>query len=214
MGVLWHVCCEFKEWFIIRGLVQCIGYPSERHFKPRSREISFVHNSCGLSWPTVLKVCTELCAKFENDWTFKKNVMDKQDLARFEFKMSFWRIFYIAQRPWPLAVAVSTRTLKAMQPKYLNCRSCQSIAFLSSTNFCNFHKLLPVQQRLQMLHLSIHTLYCQSGDWEPANFGETALDTIEICRAITGSRLRKLHTVETGYENIRYDTISASGTLS
>ena len=41
-----------------------------------------------------------LCAKFENDWTTEKDLMDERDLARFKFKVSFGRIFYIAQHSW------------------------------------------------------------------------------------------------------------------
>ena len=47
--------------------------------------------------------------------------------------------------------------------KYLNCRSCKSIACLNSRNQYNSHKLLPVPQDLQMLHLPVHPLYCQPG---------------------------------------------------
>ena len=38
-------------------------------------------------------------AKFQNDWTTEKDVMAEHDFARFEFKMSFRRKSYIAQRP-------------------------------------------------------------------------------------------------------------------
>ena len=60
------------------------------------------------------KFCTEhcsitavFCAKLQNDSTFDTDVMDQRDFARFEFKMRFGRISYIAQDPqsnfthWP-----------------------------------------------------------------------------------------------------------------
>ena len=53
-----------------------------------------------------LEYCTEhgndtavLCAKFQNVWRTETDVMDERDFARFEFKMRFRRIFYIAQHP-------------------------------------------------------------------------------------------------------------------
>ena len=70
------------------------------------------------------------------------------------------------------SVQVSAKTSKAMPgrpcrpedlQKYLNCWSCKSIACLNSRNQCNHHKLLPVQQELQMLPLLVHPLYCHSG---------------------------------------------------
>ena len=39
------------------------------------------------------------CAKFQTDWTIGKDVLDERDFATFEFKMSFRRIFYIAEGP-------------------------------------------------------------------------------------------------------------------
>ena len=53
--------------------------------------ILFVHN-IRLDNTIVLKFCTEhdnvvLCAKFQNDWTIKTDVMDKRDFARLELKM-------------------------------------------------------------------------------------------------------------------------------
>ena len=47
--------------------------------------------------------------------------------------------------------------------KCSNCRSCKLIACLNCKNQYNSHKLLPVQQDLQMLHLPVHPLYCQPG---------------------------------------------------
>ena len=40
-----------------------------------------------------------LC-KFETDCTIVTDVMDERDFARFEFKMSFGRLSYIAQYLW------------------------------------------------------------------------------------------------------------------
>ena len=89
------------------GALCNIRYPSEIHLKLKSREISFAHNSC-LSWLIALKFCTEygcitavLCAKFQIDWTIETDVMDERNFARFELKMSFGRISYIAQNPRP-----------------------------------------------------------------------------------------------------------------
>ena len=46
----------------------------------------------------------------------------------------------------------------------LHCRSCKSVACLNSRNQCNSHKILPVQQDLQILHLPVLPLqYCQPG---------------------------------------------------
>ena len=46
-----------------------------------------------------------LCAKFQNDQTTEMDVMDKHDFTRFEFKMHFGGISYIAQYPRPLTYA-------------------------------------------------------------------------------------------------------------
>ena len=40
-----------------------------------------------------------LCAKFQNDWLTETDVMGERNFGRFEFKMSFRRISYIAQHP-------------------------------------------------------------------------------------------------------------------
>ena len=42
------------------------------------------------------------CAKVQNDWATETNVMDEQDFASFEFKMSFGLISYIAQHLLPM----------------------------------------------------------------------------------------------------------------
>ena len=64
---------------------------SETHYKPKSREISFVHNLF-LSYPIILKFYIEhdsitavLCAKLRNDYTAAKDVIDGRNFARFEF---------------------------------------------------------------------------------------------------------------------------------
>ena len=87
------------------GALCNIGYPSEIHLKLKSRETLFAHNSCFI-WPIALKFCSQhgsitavLYAGFQTDWTIKTDVMDEQDFVRFEFKMSFGRISYIAQYP-------------------------------------------------------------------------------------------------------------------
>ena len=77
-------------------------YLSETHLIPKSVEIWFAH-SLFLNYLIILKFCTEhgsftalLCAKFQNDLTTEMDVMDERDFARFEFKMSFGWISYIA----------------------------------------------------------------------------------------------------------------------
>ena len=82
------------------------GYLSETHLKLKSCDIWFVHKS-SLSRPIVLQFCTEhgritgvLCAKFLNVWTIETDVIDERDFTRFEFKMIFGRISYIAQHAW------------------------------------------------------------------------------------------------------------------
>ena len=79
------------------------GHPSETHLKLKSREISFFHNT-RVNNPIILIFCTEhdsitavLRVKCQNDWTTETDVIDEQDFARFEFKMSFARISYITQ---------------------------------------------------------------------------------------------------------------------
>ena len=58
------------------------------------------------SFPIILNFFTEhgsdtamLCAKFQDDWTIDTDVMDEQDFGRFEFKMSFRQLSYVAQHP-------------------------------------------------------------------------------------------------------------------
>ena len=89
-------------------------------------ESSSRKNFMGVHWAAsysiALKFCTEqgsitavLCAKFQTEWTIEMGVVDKQDFARFEFKMSFGQISYIpltwhSCRPshWPLISRVTT----------------------------------------------------------------------------------------------------------
>ena len=60
--------------------------------------------------------------------------------------------------------SVSAKTLKAMPARGpAKSKSHKSNAGLNSRNQCNSHKLLPVQQDLQMLQLPVHRLYCQPG---------------------------------------------------
>ena len=87
---------------VLKPRVLCnIGYPSETHGKLKSREISFAHNLF-INYPIVLNFCTVhgsitavLCAKFQNDWTIARDIIDERVFARFEFKMSFGRISYM-----------------------------------------------------------------------------------------------------------------------
>ena len=80
-----------------------IGYTSETHFKLKSREISCVYN-IRFSCLVVSKFCTEhgsitavLYATFQNDRAIAKLVTGKQYFRRFQFKIRFGRISYIAQ---------------------------------------------------------------------------------------------------------------------
>ena len=76
--------------------------PSEIHPKLKFREISFT-NKVLRSCQIISKFCTEhgsviavLCAKFRNDLTTEIGLMGERDFARFEFKMIFVWISYIA----------------------------------------------------------------------------------------------------------------------
>ena len=84
-----------------RGAVQ-LRHPSETRLKPKYREISFVHHSF-FSNPIVLKFCTEhgsdTAVLLQSDRTTETDVTAERDFARFEFKMSFERVSYIAQHP-------------------------------------------------------------------------------------------------------------------
>ena len=68
------------------GNIDC---PPETHLKPKSREISFVHNLF-LGYPIILQSCSMngsdivvLCTKFRNDWTTEIDIIDERDFARF-----------------------------------------------------------------------------------------------------------------------------------
>ena len=85
--------------------------------------------------------------------------------GRVVFKNTGWPV---SHELWKLHWAQCPRKLwRPCRPedpqKYFNCRSCKSIACLYSRNQYNSHKLFPVQQDLQMLHLPVHPLYCQPG---------------------------------------------------
>ena len=78
-----------------------IGYPSETHVKLKSREISFAHNLF-IDFPILLNfsamhgsITAVLSAKFQNDWSIERAIIDERVFARFEFKMSFGRISYM-----------------------------------------------------------------------------------------------------------------------
>ena len=102
--VLWWPLLKLQSWY--PGVLFNIRYPSETHLKLKSRENSFVNN-IHFNCPIGLKFCTEhgndtavLCAQFQSDWSTEAWVMGKRDFARFELKMNFGRIAYIAQGPW------------------------------------------------------------------------------------------------------------------
>ena len=72
---------------------------SETHLKLKSREISFTHNSFR-GYGIISKFRTEhgsdtavLCAKFQSDSIAEVDFKKERDLARFELKMRFRRIF-------------------------------------------------------------------------------------------------------------------------
>ena len=88
------------------GMLCNIRYLSVQNTsQTQSRKILFIHN-IHLDNSIILKFCTEhgsntavLCAKFQNDWMIETDGMDERDFTRFEFKMSFGWISYIAQHP-------------------------------------------------------------------------------------------------------------------
>ena len=88
-------------WLLIHGRLCNTRYPPETHFKPKSYDISFVHNVF-LSSAIISKFCTKhdsvtvvLWAKCRSDWRRETDGMDERDFARLEFKMSFGRTFYL-----------------------------------------------------------------------------------------------------------------------
>ena len=97
--VLWG--CD-KSGCHISGLqiwVLCnIGFQSETSLKLKSHEISFVHNF-RFHCPEHGTITAVICVIIQNDWITETDVVGKRDFARFGFKMSFWRISYIAHHP-------------------------------------------------------------------------------------------------------------------
>ena len=84
----------------------CLGLNVLREILYTSTICDTWHIKAWTIWPIILKFCTEhsidtavLCTKFQNNWTAESDVMEEWDLARFEFKMSFRQISYIAQHP-------------------------------------------------------------------------------------------------------------------
>ena len=78
---------RLSKYKLLGGLCN-IGYLSETHLKPKSREISFAHN-LSVSYAIILKISTDHgsdTVKLQNDWATKT---DKRDFARFEFEVSF-----------------------------------------------------------------------------------------------------------------------------
>ena len=76
-------------------------YPSETRYKLKSREVSFARDLFGAKHDSVTIV---LCEKFQNDWITEADAMEKWELARFQFVMSFGWISYIAQHPRSLFI--------------------------------------------------------------------------------------------------------------
>ena len=75
---------------------------SKTQLKCKSREIPFAH-ILFFSCPIVLQFCIEhgsatavLCAKLQNNWATKKDVMDQWDFVRFGFEMNLEGISFIA----------------------------------------------------------------------------------------------------------------------
>ena len=87
------------------GVLCNVEYPPQTHLQLKSRKISFTHNLL-IKYPIVLKYCAEhgnmsavICAKLQIDWATETDAIEERDIAKFEFKMSFGRISYIAQHP-------------------------------------------------------------------------------------------------------------------
>ena len=75
-------------------------YLFETPLKVKARENSLVHN-IGFNNLIVLKFFSAVfCAKLQSDWATETNVMDERDFTKFEFKMRFGWISYIAQHTW------------------------------------------------------------------------------------------------------------------
>ena len=78
------------------------GYPSQTHHELKFHKNSTSYNLF-LSRPIILNFCTEhgsdtavLCAKFQNDWTTCRVVVEEWDFAKNEIKRSFRGISVIA----------------------------------------------------------------------------------------------------------------------
>ena len=84
---------EYSEFFKLLSIsvyASAFLYLPETHLKPKSCEISFAHNfSVTKSFWNFAQNTSMLCAKFRNDWTTEVDVLDKQGVTRFEFKMSY-----------------------------------------------------------------------------------------------------------------------------
>ena len=93
-----------------------IGYLSETYLQLKSREALFARELFH-SGPIFLKFCTDyvqnfkmseqltidllkilqrLCTKFQDEWRTQMDVVGRQDFEIFEFKVSLWRVSYIA----------------------------------------------------------------------------------------------------------------------
>ena len=78
------------------------NYPT--HFKLKSRKIPFLKN-INFNCQIVLKILTEhgsdtvtRHAKFRNNLTTEQQVIVKQDFARFNLRVHFGRMYYIAEK--------------------------------------------------------------------------------------------------------------------
>ena len=137
-------------------MVLCnIGYPPETRLKLLYHELSFVHN-IQLDIPIVLKFCPELCEKYKNDWTTESNVMDERDFARFQIKISFGRISYIAQQSRLLARQdISNHNICHVGSMNLcPISSIYTISVLINTEICRyvlmFFKIIPARYGLMI----------------------------------------------------------------
>ena len=91
-----HAICPMP----LKQLWNAVRYRNPNLVKSRLPKAFFV------SYAIVLIFCTELgsdtavlCAKFQTNWTIGTEVVDERDFARFQFKICFGRISYIAQHP-------------------------------------------------------------------------------------------------------------------
>ena len=86
--------------------------PSETHLKLKPRSL-ITYLSVIWSFLNLIKSSYHvvLCAKFQNDWIIETAVTYERDFARFQFRMSFGRISYIAQHPWLKTYAVCSNNI-------------------------------------------------------------------------------------------------------